>query len=171
LHGIDTIVNAASIIEKNQKNIRWVLVGKGQEQEKIDALIKKNNLKSIHRISWIPYEKLINYIADSDVCLGIFGASGKSLRVIPNKVYQILAAGKPLITADTPAIREILGASPILRLITPGNQDALVSAVLEVRNHLTTFDFGTAESNRRHAIGYVEVGNQFSDIVEAGKRS
>jgi len=51
LHGIDIIVRAVKIIEKSTENIRWIIIGEGQEQPHIDEFIKKAGIKSIHRIS------------------------------------------------------------------------------------------------------------------------
>ena len=167
LHGIDIIVHAAKIIEQyREKNIRWVIIGEGQEQPRIDEFIKEADIKSIHRISWIRYERLIEYINKADVCLGIFGASGKATRVIPNKVYQILAAGKPLITGDTPAIRELLSESTTVRLVEPGNPDALASAVLHLQKTLEELAETPVYPNGSVTIGYVDVGKQFLEVLK-----
>jgi glycosyltransferase involved in cell wall biosynthesis len=50
--------------------------------------------------------------------------------VIPNKVFQILATGTPLITRDSPAIRELLSPDTDgVWLIPPADPAALASAV------------------------------------------
>jgi glycosyltransferase involved in cell wall biosynthesis len=54
--------------------------------------------------------------------------------VIPNKVFQILAAGQPLITRDSPAIRELLSDSlPGVYLVPPADPEALLDAVERFR--------------------------------------
>ena len=164
LHGIDTIVRAVKIIEKSGENVRWILIGKGQEEPRIDELIKKIGVKSIHRISWVPYEQLIECINEADICLGIFGSSGKATRVIPNKVYQILSAGKPLITGDTPAIRELLNENPNIRLVEPGNSEALATAVLDLRNTIDKKIDNSIISNNLPIIGPREVGKQLVEL-------
>ena len=166
LHGIDTIVHAANILEKLKEDVRWIIIGKGQEKHSIDELIKEIGVKSIHRISWVPYEQLIEYINKADICLGIFGASGKATRVIPNKIYQILSAGKPIITADSLAMREIFHESPILRLIEPGNPEVLALAILDLRKTLKELIDTKAYLHKSPAIGYVEVGKQLIDIFK-----
>ena len=64
-------------------------------------------------------------MAASDVCLGVFGTSPKSQRVIPNKVFDALAVGRPVVTADTPAVREVLTHGEKAWLCPPGDPDAL----------------------------------------------
>ena len=166
LHGIDNIVHAAKILESSGEDIRWILIGKGQEQSRIDELIGELCIKSIQRISWVDYDKLIDYISEANICLGIFEASGKATRVIPNKVYQILAAGKPLITGDTPAVRELFDESPTIRLVEPGNPEALVSVVLDLRKTLGKFSDAPEKRNNCPAVGPLEVGKQLIEILK-----
>lgn len=127
LHGIDTIVRAAQAA--SGEAIQWVLIGKGQEAAKIRSLIAAAPAR-IEWVPWVDYEALGDRIAEADLCLGIFGDTGKAARVIPNKVYQILSAGAPLVTRDSPAIRELLKDSmPGVYLVPPADPDALLAAV------------------------------------------
>ncbi len=49
----------------------------------------------------------------------------KAARVIPNKVFQALACARPVITADTPAARELLTDDVDALLVPPGDPEAL----------------------------------------------
>ena len=60
---------------------------------------------------WIAYEQLPAELQRAGCALGVFGTSGKAARVIPNKAFQALACGTPLVTADTPAARELLATA------------------------------------------------------------
>ncbi len=61
--------------------------------------------------------------------LGVFGTSAKTGRVIPNKAFQALACGTPLVTGDTPAARELLRDGESALLVPPGDPEALAAAV------------------------------------------
>ncbi|HUT70495.1 MAG TPA: glycosyltransferase [Desulfatiglandales bacterium] len=128
LHGIETIILAARRAANTP--LQWVLIGKGQEESKIRSMLDDHPLPRLKWLPWVPYEELIRWIHRSDICLGIFGNSGKAGRVIPNKVFQILSTGTPLITRDSPAIRELLSPEmPGVFLIPPSDSDALLEAL------------------------------------------
>lgn len=131
LHGIETVVRAAKLTET--QNTHWVMIGKGQEADRIRALVDELQPDNLEWIDWVPYEQLVNNLARCHVALGIFGTSEKAARVIPNKVYQILTAGRPLITGDTPAARELLHESNCVTLVPVGSPQALAKAILQVR--------------------------------------
>ncbi len=128
LHGIDTIVQAAQLTR--DEPIEWQLIGKGQESDRIKTLLAEQPLPRLHWEVWVDYTELHRHIAGADVCLGIFGKSEKAASVIPNKVFQIVAMGKPLITRDSPAIREMLNdAPPCVSLVPASDAQALADAV------------------------------------------
>jgi glycosyltransferase involved in cell wall biosynthesis len=166
LHGIDTIVKATQRAEIIGEQIRWVLIGRGQESRRIDGLIRDLGVTTIERISWAPYEELIEWILNADVCLGIFGTTAKASRVIPNKVYQILSANRPLITADTPAIRELLVESDHIKLIPPGDPEKLAQAVIGMKKtNSKVVSGGKLEVQTNKVIGPAEVGIQLFEEV------
>ena len=119
LHGLETIVRVA----RSVPDVRFRIVGSGQEARALEALPR-----NVERVPWIAYEDLPREYRRAGCALGIFGTSAKAARVIPNKVFQALACGTAVITADTPASRELLDDESAL-LVPPGDADALAEAV------------------------------------------
>ncbi|MDJ0839740.1 MAG: glycosyltransferase [Acidobacteriota bacterium] len=131
LHGIQTIVEAAA---KAGPDVSWVLIGSGQEEERIRAWLEEHPAENLTRLSWVPYEELRNHMRDADILLGIFGTSEKAGNVIPNKAFQALACGKPLLTRDSSAVRELVSPDdPGVYLVPPGDADALCAALERFR--------------------------------------
>jgi glycosyltransferase involved in cell wall biosynthesis len=86
--------------------------------------------------AWLPYEQLPQRIGRADIVLGIFGDSAKASRVIPNKVYQALACGRPVVTRDSEAYPSIVRDNPDqhgLFLTPPADPAALAD---QIRNLL-----------------------------------
>lgn len=139
LHGVETIVRAAKLLEPFQ-HLHWTLIGTGQQRQRIDALAQALSVHRLHFVDWVPYEDLPHRINEADLCLGIFGSTGKAKRVVPNKVYQALAARCPPITADTPAARTVLFRDHMEAavLVPPGDARALADAVLEMSHSQKT---------------------------------
>ncbi|MFW5858271.1 MAG: glycosyltransferase [Planctomycetota bacterium] len=133
LQGTAVIVEAARLLEVRGVPARWTLIGSGQEGGAVDRRIAAEALSSVRREPWAAFETLPARIAAADIVLGIFGVSAKARSVIPNKVYQALAVGQRLVTADTPALRELLPEPPAgVRLVPPGDAAALADAVVDL---------------------------------------
>ena len=132
LHGVVTIVEAARILERD--DVEWTLIGGGQDESKIKTMLELKPLPKVKWIPWTPYEHLPNWIHESDICLGIFGDSLKAKSSLPNKLFQVLAMGAPLITSDSSAIRELLSTDMKgVYLVPPNNPQAIVAAIQKFR--------------------------------------
>jgi len=129
LHGLETVVRAAHLLERRGVPVRWELAGTGQEQVRITALIAELGVRSVEQVGWVTAAELPARIHASDVGLGIFGTSGKALTVVPNKAYEIAATQTPLISGDTPALEEFAPGHPWVRRVAPGDPEALADCV------------------------------------------
>ncbi|MBT4121969.1 glycosyltransferase [bacterium] len=133
LQGIEYIIEAAKALEE-YKDIKFNLVGSGQEHDKIIKLASKLDVNNINFISKQSYSDLTKYISQSDICLGIFGKGQKTTRVIPNKVYEAIAMQKAVITANTPAINELFKDKENILLCNQADSKDLVEKILLLRN-------------------------------------
>jgi glycosyltransferase involved in cell wall biosynthesis len=125
LHGIATVLEAAR--RPGVPPLR--VIGEGQLEGWLDGELARDSPPGLERVPWIPYEELGTAIAAAAICLGIFGESEKARRVVPNKVFQAMAVGRPIVTADTPAIREVLENERDALLVPAADPDALAAAL------------------------------------------
>ena len=125
LHGIDTILGAAARLGDRAD---VVLIGGGPERPRMEALAARLGA----RVTWrdeVPLAALPAELAAAAVVLGVFGSGPKAAMVVPNKVYQAAAAGRPLVTRDGAALREVLEPGSHCLVCPPGDPDSLAAAV------------------------------------------
>jgi glycosyltransferase involved in cell wall biosynthesis len=123
LHGLDTILEAARLAP----DFRFRIVGSGQ----LDRLVATAPA-NVEHVGWIEYEALGDEYRRAGCALGAFGTSDKARRVIPNKAYQALACGTPLVTAATPAAAELLTDGESALLVPPEDPAALAAAIRRI---------------------------------------
>lgn len=164
LHGISFIVEAARLLR--DEPIEWQLVGRGQQAGDIHAMLEADPLPRLKWTEWVEYTQLQAWLTRADVCLGIFGLSDKAASVIPNKVFQIVAAGRPIITRDSPAIRELLSPeAPCTYLVPAGDAAALAEAILtHSRNYARCTS--ACHAGRSKEIDASAIGRQFIEMIE-----
>ncbi|MDG2307467.1 MAG: glycosyltransferase [Candidatus Binatia bacterium] len=139
LHGYDVIARAAKLLSPDE-GIHFELIGDGPERARTDPLVE--DLPHVKMRDWVPYEDLPAEIRKADVVLGIFGSSVKAQMVVPNKVYQAAQVGRAIVTADTPAIREVFQPGESIVAIEPDP-----AAVVDALRSLAT------DRDRREALG------------------
>ena len=120
LHGLETILAAAALLPE----IPFRVVGSGQ----LEPLLAGRS-GNVEWVPWVEYDDLPGEIQAAGCALGIFGTGAKAGRVIPNKAFQALACGTPLVTADTTAARELLTDGADALLVPPGDPEALARAI------------------------------------------
>jgi glycosyltransferase involved in cell wall biosynthesis len=132
LHGVPIILQAARLLDREE--IEFWLIGENHLEDPIlKDLLSHLNPERVRFYPWMPPQELRVKIGEADVCLGVFGTSDKAKRVIPGKAFLALAMGKPLITGDSLAARELLKDGENAILCEMGSSQALVDAILRLQ--------------------------------------
>ena len=140
LHGLETILDAA----RGAPELRIRVIGHGQ----LDRLLESRP-PNVEWTRWVDYERLPAQLHRAGCALGIFGTTEKARRVIPNKAFQALACGVPLVTANTPAARELLTDEDSAILVPPGDSGALSDAI---RRLASDSNLSQRLADRGHAV-------------------
>lgn len=129
LHGVQTVLEAAHRLQGQP--IHFTLIGRGIQYPQAREWAQQLGLTHVTFGDSVPIQQLATQIAQAHICLGgHFGPSAKAGRVIPGKIYQILAMGRPVIAADTPGNRELLVHGESAYLCPPADAPALAQAIL-----------------------------------------
>ncbi len=128
LHGAETVVRAAALAPEAQ----FKIIGDGQTAGAARQLAGQLGIRNIQFAAPIPLDRLPGEIASAAVCLGgHFGTSDKAGRVIPGKIYQIMAMARPLIAGDTPANRDLLGDEAAI-FVKPADPAGLAASIQQI---------------------------------------
>jgi glycosyltransferase involved in cell wall biosynthesis len=115
--------------------VHLLIVGSGRDMPLIDALIAELNLGDrITRLPRLPYEELRHYTANADIGLSLDKPVHLNYTYsLPNKLFDYLHAGVPVIASDLPEIRRIVEGYQVgmlLRDITPHGIAAAITSAL-----------------------------------------
>jgi hypothetical protein len=108
--------------------LRVTMVGGGQDLPRTREILART--PGVTWRDWVEPDELPALVAGHQVCLGIFSDTPKGLRVVPNKVYQGLAAGCVVVTSDTPPQRRAVGES--VELVPAADSGALAARLVEL---------------------------------------
>lgn len=133
IHGVEHLVEAARLL-RGEKGIKFTMVGKGNTYEATRGQVKKYGLKNFEFYPEAPEDEQIPLLQQADVFLGFLQKHPSVERIIPNKVYQGLALGKVVLTADAPVTRSLFEHKRNMYLVKAADPKAIAQALIELRD-------------------------------------
>ena len=132
-HGVPYIIEAARLL-KGEAGLRFELVGEGPELARCRALVESYGLQDqVIFLPWLEPSALVERMAGADLCLGAFGQTPQSLMTVQNKIYEGLAAARPVVSGDSPAARAALRHGECAWLCDRDHPESLAAAIRTLR--------------------------------------
>jgi glycosyltransferase involved in cell wall biosynthesis len=96
--GLDVLIKYLAENKNIATNMKFLIVGHGQQSAFLEKLIKESNLgEKIILTGFIDYAKLAKYINLADICINPFRINKVTNIIFPGKIYQYMACEKPVI--------------------------------------------------------------------------
>ncbi|MCL5429145.1 MAG: glycosyltransferase family 4 protein [Chloroflexi bacterium] len=157
-HGLSNdlgiVLQAADELSGDQ-NIRIVLLGDGKDKPVLQEQAARMNLSNVHFLPPMPKAQMGAALAAADACLAILKPLKLYRTVYPNKVFDYMAAGRPVLLAIDGAIRKVIEGASAGAFVPPGNPAALAEAI---RN----FAANPTEARRMGRAGRIYLEQHFN---------
>jgi glycosyltransferase involved in cell wall biosynthesis len=159
LHGASVFGDALAECLARGSNIQVTLVGVGSDRKSVEQALAPFS-SSVRWIDWLNGPELVRAVANSDLSLGIFSTSRKAALVVPNKAYQSIAAGTPIVTSRTNVQQKMLGRAALYT--EAGNARALADLLNQIASDRSAVGAAQMEAMRmRHAFRPQAVATEF----------
>ncbi len=127
---LDVLLDAASLLKG--QNIRVVLLGDGKEKSALQQRAADLGLSNVLFVSSVPKSEMPGALAAADACIAILKPLEEYKTTYPNKVFDYMAAGRPVVLAIDGVIREVVEAAGCGIFAEPGNAQAMAEAICKL---------------------------------------
>lgn len=132
-NGLDTLVEAAALMAGIDPGVHFFLIGDGPEKGRLVQLAQERSAANITFLAPVPKDEVGAVLREADLLLHCL----KTMEVLkygvsPNKLYDYLASGKPVIMVSN-ASNQIIREAGAGLVVEPNNAEALVWGILQIK--------------------------------------
>jgi glycosyltransferase involved in cell wall biosynthesis len=124
---LNVVLEAAKLLKGTR--MRIVLVGDGKEKPALMSRAKEMDLTNVSFVPSVPKRDMHSALAAADACIAILKPLEEYKTTYPNKVFDYMAAGRPVILAIDGVIREVVEAADCGIFVRPGDASAMADAI------------------------------------------
>jgi len=152
LHGVPLILDGFARVVMRDSEVVLRMIGDGRLRAGAEDYAAELGLaEAVDFVDPVSADVLAAALAEADVVLGVFGESPKAATVIANKVWQGLAAERPVLTRESPALDEIREAvGGWLIEVEAGSPEALAEALTSALRESPRGPQGVADELERY---------------------
>ncbi|HEY2592886.1 MAG TPA: glycosyltransferase family 4 protein, partial [Chloroflexota bacterium] len=134
-HGIPTLARTLGLVLEARPNARWLLLGDGPLRPLVDQAMASGQVADrVARMGMRPHAEMPSYLAACDVLVSPHGkqADGGEFFGSPTKLFEYMAAGRPIVASNVGQIGEVLTDGESALLVPPDDPQALAAAVIRL---------------------------------------
>jgi glycosyltransferase involved in cell wall biosynthesis len=125
---IGVVLRAADRL-RDLRNVQFLIVGDGKTRGELEAEAARMSLDNVTFTGAQPKASMPDVLAAADLCLAILQNIPEFRLTYPNKVFDYLAAARPIALAIDGVIRQVVEDAGAGVFIQPGDPIALASAI------------------------------------------
>ena len=167
-NGIDSIIESAKLL-KDDSSIEFVFIGGGSLEKSLIKQCKKYNLSSVHFLGKFNMQETSEIVNFCDVSIVSFLNIPILYTNSPNKLFDSLSAGKPIIVNSAGWTKDLVEKNKCGYYVNPSIHQELMEKILFLKeNPKIVLEMG--ENSRKLAENVYDkllLTNQFLDVIKS----
>lgn len=131
VYDLETVLKTAEKL-KNESSIHFVLLGEGENKEKLKLIAKNKNLTNVHFINEKPLTEIPEWTNLFDIGLVPLADYGVTQESFPSKTCEYMAAGKGVVASISGDMAKIIKEYEVGYLYPTGDSMALTKIILNL---------------------------------------
>jgi len=145
-------------------DMKLLIVGQGDIYHELQQIKKDFSLQQLILAGWQPYEKIPEYIAASDICLLPAHNNEVMRNIVPIKMYEYMACGKPVISTKLPGvIREFGHDNGIVYIDQP--TEVLENVIKLMNDDVSVREHGKKARELVEKYSWDKITDEFENIL------
>ena len=152
-HGLQAVMQAATELQRTFPDIQFLFVGEGADKDRLTSLVSELNLTNVRFLLQQPRQKIPSIIRASDLCLVLLRKANVFKTVIPTKMLEFMACGRPVILGVDGQARQVIETAQAGVFIEPEDATALTLAVRQLYDD-SELRQALGRNGRRHIVDH-----------------
>ncbi len=134
LRGAVEMVRALEYLSIDLK-VRLELIGKLEPSDLAQELAAMPGSQRVRFLGWLPWEEAWHHAQSATIGLVLFHPAPNHEKALPNKLFEYMAAGLPVIASNFPLWREIVESNKCGLTVDPLNPEEIAQAIEYLLEH------------------------------------
>ena len=164
--GLREVAVELAKVRNENPNLKLLIVGEGDVYHELQQIKKDCSLQQLVLVGWQPYEKIPEYIAASDICLLPAHNNEVMKNIVPIKMYEYMACGKPVISTRLPGVMKEFGNNNGVIYVDQSTE--VLEKVIELTNDdVSVREHGNKARKLVEKYLWDKITDEFENILQA----
>ncbi len=133
VRGLEMVVNGLEKVAERIPEVHLLIIGKGQRENVLKKIVEDRHLEEqVTFKGWVDHQHVWQYLAVSRAGLIPHLSTEHTNTTIPNKIFDYMAFGLPVIASDVAPIKRIIQEEKCGVTFEANNPDDFLNAVITV---------------------------------------
>ena len=133
--GLETVIEAVHEVRKSLPNIRLNIIGIGRHKSLFEQRVNQLGLEEhVRFLGWVDYQEAVRHIGKCDIGLVPHHVTPSWNSTIPNKLFDYMSMGKPVIVSDALPTKRIVEAEECGEVFRDRDPKDLARAILSLKD-------------------------------------
>lgn len=170
---INSVLEAADILMRQNSSVRFVFLGRGLEVENLKKIVKSHKLNNVIFLPAVEMERVGEFLRAADALLVHLRDDELFEVTIPSKIQAYMAIGKPILVAVKGDAASLVNEARCGLLAEPENPISLVKAAMKLESMTKSELWVMGESGKEYylrelsaKVGITKFAKVFKEVCQ-----